>query len=183
MNKLFAIKIKHKSLQEEAKILRLERRKNRAKARELRKFATAGDRLNNDRPKNPLDIVDLELKFNKFEEYNQDILARIHELDYECQSMTQHNKEVIRKEARSCHIAYSLMLGNEYPDIEESVKPHNFPDWKRIQSILKSFASHNQLTIEISKYIEAHENAKKIIEGAVNFSHNFDNHSLRFRGH
>ena len=183
MNKLYAIKIKRKSLQEEAKILRLERRKNRAKARELRKFAKAGDTLNNDRPKNPLDIVELELKSGKFEEYKQDILSRLNELDFECQSMTHHNREIIRKEARSCHIAYSLMLGNEYPDIEESVKPHNFPDWKRIQSILKSFTSHNQLSIEISKYIEAHDKAKKIIKGAANFSHNYDNHSLRFRGH
>lgn len=40
---------------------------------------------------------------------------------------------------RSLHIAYGLIRGKEYKNIEKYTRPGNEPDWKRIMKIIEDF--------------------------------------------
>jgi hypothetical protein len=50
-----------------------------------------------------------------------------------------HRIYVVRKEARSTHIAYGLLRGRQYENIERSHDEHNEPDWYRIGEMIKKY--------------------------------------------
>ena len=42
---------------------------------------------------------------------------------------------------RHYHIAYSLLLGNSYEEIETKVRDHNEPSWSMIENIKKEYSN------------------------------------------
>ncbi len=51
----------------------------------------------------------------------------------------QYNLDALKGDYRSLHIAYSLLKGNSYEEIERTVKEGNEPNWKDINSYLDTF--------------------------------------------
>lgn len=43
------------------------------------------------------------------------------------------------RKLRHLHIAYSLLLGNTYEQIEQNVRENNQPDWTLISSIIEKY--------------------------------------------
>lgn len=148
--KLNELKVKHKTLAEEAKIIRLERRKNRARARNIKyQFTEKEDKLKK-KYRDVLKSIPITAERQRW----------LDELDETHSSLTDHLKQVVSREARATHIAYGLMKGLDYHQIENKFRRDNFPDWKRVNRILKSFKGHNEILANISHIIERHEQIK-----------------------
>lgn len=54
-----------------------------------------------------------------------------------------HNHRVvdIRKQARSTYIAYGLIRGKKYKDIENTAKTK--PDWKKVEAMMRKYGPKN----------------------------------------
>lgn len=56
---------------------------------------------------------------------------------------TNHRKYVVRPEARATHIAYGLLRGLDYVQIEPSAK--TTPDWKAVERMVKKYGTAKDL--------------------------------------
>jgi hypothetical protein len=51
----------------------------------------------------------------------------------------------LKADYRNKHIAYGLMKGKTYEQIERKVRPGNEPDWYSINKIVKSYTEENTI--------------------------------------
>ena len=75
---------------------------------------------------------------------------------YQADNLREHRIYVVRPEARSAHFAYSFIKGVPFHEIEPKRKTE--PDWKRIQELIKKYASREQqqvYNLSINNYKEA----------------------------
>ena len=55
--------------------------------------------------------------------------------------LTAHRRYVLRPEARSAHIAYGLIRGREYYEMEPTHITE--PDWNRVKSLVKKYGTRS----------------------------------------
>lgn len=55
------------------------------------------------------------------------------------ESLHHHRIEVVRRECRATHLAYSLIRGRAYLDVERAGS--SAPDWKRVTEMVKKYGS------------------------------------------
>lgn len=106
------LKVKLKSLAEEARIIRHEKRRAKARARWLRKNAS----------------------------YRADATdSAIWKASMVVNNLHKHNVQVVRKEQRASYLAYGFLRGMPYKRIEQRIKSE--PDWDRVQNIASRFTN------------------------------------------
>ena len=80
---------------------------------------------------------------------------------YNDASMLQKGVEQMRKEARHTHIAYSIMRGRKYEEIEQKVRKGNEPDMNLVSYIIQ------QITAKITAAKPAEEIKETESQAAV----------------
>jgi hypothetical protein len=55
------------------------------------------------------------------------------------QSLAEHRRTVVRKEARHTLLAYGFLKGRRYRQIEK--KAHEAPDWSRVEKMLDKYGA------------------------------------------
>jgi len=63
-----------------------------------------------------------------------------------------HRIHVVRKAARSTHIAYGLLRGHAYKDMERSCDKYNKPDWKVVGDMIKKYGAKEQYQEFLDKF-------------------------------
>lgn len=147
------LKIKSLTLQDEIKRIRLEKKRAKAAARHSRNKLNGRDprikrRRDGTKPPDRYAAAGqyqgryVQEIFNS-REYNEDVTRSMH----------NHHQQVVKPIARAVHIAYSLMKGRSYHDIEQ---PHidNPPNWNLIRKNLERFGfaenpRHNEVLTEL----------------------------------
>lgn len=78
-----------------------------------------------------------EAKIIRQEEFRSNLKTR--------DALYWHRIFVVRKEARATNIAYGILRGKSYNQIEQ--KAHSEPDWKRVKEMLKKYGSSDWETV------------------------------------
>ena len=56
------------------------------------------------------------------------------------EKLTEHSRTIVRKEARSTHLARGFLSGTEYTQIERKTKFHKpGPDWNSVERMIRSY--------------------------------------------
>lgn len=72
----------------------------------------------------------------------------------------QHRIHVVRREARAAHIAYMLIKGWCYADIEPTRGEHNFPDWSAIVRLCQKYGPSEHELVDHQRLMpKAHKGA------------------------
>lgn len=125
------LKIKIKSLAEEAKMIRREERKqnpgHRARVRARR--ILSGHR--NPVMKEGMTVEQVHARARKIlRPANEKAMDSFWGLRF-------HRTEEVRDEARSSHVAYGFLRGRPYKTVENSAKTE--PDWTRVEQLVKKY--------------------------------------------
>lgn len=72
-----------------------------------------------------------------------------------------HRIHIVRREARAAHIAYMLIKGWCYSDIEPTCKPYNTPDWMAVSRLCQKYGPSGYELVDRQRL------APKVIKGAI----------------
>jgi hypothetical protein len=147
------LKIKIKSLTNEAQAIRKEERRININARgrtSLRRDIQLGTirDLNNQRSEHEFSeaqIIRIQKKLDRSRNIlnNPNAQARF-------KGLRNHRTIDVRKEARSSFIAYGFLRGNDYKNIESTIKK---VDWDRVISLVKKYCE-NDPRVTLQKFAE-----------------------------
>ena len=155
--KLLQLKIKIKTLQAEARIIRHEEQKLKSRSNEEKAYRRAARLYAKGKlRKEPV----LKGKPQKEETARKKRWLRM--------DIRGHRQGTVREEARVTHLAYGFMKGIPYKVMEQ--KCHEYPDWVSVRSMVSRFGgkmSENQLDAWISGKPDR-EPAPKLVEARAN---------------
>jgi len=125
----FELKIKTKTLAAESKIIQSEVKKLRSKVKRLTKrLIEENETLTIDE----IHALEQERDYNLVE-LTKGITRRAN-------SMAEHRTNIVRKAARSTHLAYGYLRGHDYR-VMENEKTRTQPDWNAIHNMVKKYSS------------------------------------------
>ncbi len=55
------------------------------------------------------------------------------------EELHRHRVDVVRKAARDTHVAYALIRGRTYEQIESKTHPDSSPDWDTVNKMVKKY--------------------------------------------
>lgn len=55
-------------------------------------------------------------------------------------SLTEHRKQVVRREARATQLAYAFLRGKKYSDLEKN--PRTQPSWYRVKRMVEKYGTN-----------------------------------------
>ena len=141
------LKIKIKTLQAEARIIRHEEQKLRARTDEEKAFRRAAALYAKGKLKK---MPVLKGKPQKEETRNWKLRERL--------DVRDHRQGVVRQEARISHLAYGFMKGIPYKVMEQKCREE--PDWEAVRAVVKRFGGRSQ---ELDAWISPQEVNQQIL--------------------